>query len=130
VKEFKRCKVLEEQVLNCIEARIEETAQTALCNQTHSLEQRLIRFLLTLADRLNSKEIDITQDIIADMLGVTRSIVTVTAGELRQAEMIDYLRGHITIVDPAALKARACECYNVIKKSIERFAPQRCKLDL
>jgi CRP-like cAMP-binding protein len=121
LKEFKRAGVLQEKVLNCIEARIEETAQTALCNQMHSVEQRLIRFLLILADRLHSKEIDITQDLMAEMLGVTRSVVTVAAGKLRQAGLIEYLRGHITIVDSAGLKDRVCECYNIIKKSAETF---------
>ena len=120
-EEFERGGVLHDLVLSRVEARITETAQTALCNQMHSIEQRLSRWLLTFADRLHSEELPTTQELIAEMLGVTRSEISRTAGELRETALIDYSRGRLTILKRAGLAARACECYRVIKHAIKEF---------
>ena len=120
-KEFERGGVLHDLVLGRMEARITETAQTALCNQMHPIEQRLSRWLLTFADRLHSEELPATQELIADMLGMTRSEISRTAGDLREGDLIDYTRGRLTIVNRAGLKGRACECYQVIKLAIKEF---------
>jgi len=120
-KEFERGGVLHDLVLDRIEAQITETAQTALCNQMHPIEQRLSRWLLTFADRLHSEELPATQELIADMLGVTRSEISRTAGELREGDLIDYTRGRLTIINRAGLKDKACECYQVIKHAISEF---------
>jgi CRP-like cAMP-binding protein len=124
-KEFDRGGVLHDLVLGRMEARITETAQTALCNQMHPIEQRLSRWLLTFADRLHSEELPTTQELIADMLGVTRSEISRTAGELREADLIDYARGRLTIINRAELKDRACECYRVIRHAIKEFASSK-----
>lgn len=120
-KEFDRGGVLHDLVLGRIEARITETAQTALCNQMHEIQQRLGRWLLTFADRLQSEELPAKQELIADMLGVTRSQISRTAGEFQKSGLIAYSRGRVTIIKRAALKERACECYRVIKTAIEEF---------
>jgi CRP-like cAMP-binding protein len=117
--------VLHDLVLGRIEARITETPQTALCNQMHTIEQRLSRWLLTFADRLHSEELPTTQELIADMLGVTRSEISRTAGELREGDLIDYSRGRLTIINRAGLKDRACECYRVIKLAIKEFTSSK-----
>jgi CRP-like cAMP-binding protein len=104
-----------------MEARITETAQTALCNQMHPIEQRLSRWLLTFADRLHSEELPTTQGLIADMLGVTRSEISRAAVDLRDGGLIDYSRGRLTVVNRAGLKGRACECCQVIRHSIKEF---------
>jgi CRP-like cAMP-binding protein len=120
-EEFDRGGVLHDLVLSRVEAGITETAQTALCNQMHSVEQRLSRWLLTFADRLHSEELPATQDLIADMLGVTRTEISRTASELRESGLIDYSRGRLTVIDRAGLKRKSCECYQVIKHAIKEF---------
>ncbi|MFN2512295.1 MAG: Crp/Fnr family transcriptional regulator [Pyrinomonadaceae bacterium] len=124
-KEFDRGGVLHDLVLGRIEARITETAQTALCNQMHPIEQRLSRWLLTFADRLHSEELPTTQELIADMLGVTRSEISRAAGELREGNLIDYTRGRLTVLNRAGLEGRACECYEVIKHAIKEFTSSK-----
>ena len=124
-KEFDRGGVLHDLVLGRIEARITETAQTALCNQMHPIEQRLSRWLLTFADRLHSEELPATQELIADMLGVTRSEISRTAGALLEEDLINYSRGRLTIINRAGLKGRACECYQVIKHAIKEFCSSK-----
>jgi CRP-like cAMP-binding protein len=124
-KEFDRGGVLQNLVLGRMEARITETAQTALCNQMHPIEQRLCRWLLTFADRLHSEELPATQELIADMLGVTRSEISRTASDLGEAGLIDYTRGRLTIINRAGLKDKACECYQVIKLAIKEFTSSR-----
>jgi len=123
--EFDLGGVLQDLVLSRMEARITETAQTALCNQMHPIEQRLSRWLLTFADRLHSEELPATQQFIADMLGVTRSEISRTAGALNEADLIHYARGRLTIINRAGLKDRACECYRVIKLAIKEFASSK-----
>jgi CRP-like cAMP-binding protein len=124
-KEFDRGDVLHDLVLSRMEARITETAQTALCNQMHDIEQRLSRWLLTFADRLHSEELPATQELIADMLGVTRTEISRTAGEFRKLGLIAYSRGRLTVTQRAGLKDKACECYRVIKTAIEEFASSK-----
>lgn len=124
-KEFDRGDVLHDLVLSRMEARITETAQTALCNQMHEIEQRLSRWLLNFADRLHSEELNVTQELIGEMLGVTRSEISRTAGELRKLGLIAYSRGRLTVTKRAGLTAKACECYRVIKTAIEEFTSSK-----
>lgn len=124
-QEFERSEVLHDLVLSRIEARITETAQTALCNQMHEMEQRLCRWLLTFADRLHSEELSITQQSIGDMLGVTRTEISRTAGELRERNLIEYSRGRLTIINRAGLQDKACECYRIIKHAIKEFTSSK-----
>ena len=98
-------------------------AQTAVCNRHHSLDQQLCRWLLMSFDRLTSNELIMTQELIANMLGVRREGVTEAAGHLQKAGLIEYRRGHITMLDRAGLEARACECYAVVKKEFDRLLP-------
>ena len=124
-QEFERGGVLHDLVLDRIEAQITETAQTALCNQMHPIEQRLSRWLLTFADRLHSEELPATQQFIAEMLGVTRSEISRTAGALSEANLIDYARGRVTVINRAGVEDRACECYRVIKLAIKEFTSSK-----
>lgn len=105
------------------QALITQMAQTAVCNRHHSLEQRLCRWLLLSLDRLNSEELTMTQELIATILGVRREGVTEAAGKLQKAGLIEYSRGHITVLDRPGLKVRACECYQVVKTEFERLLP-------
>ncbi len=98
--------------------------QTAVCNRHHAIEQRLCRFLLHCLDRLSSSELVLTQDLIANMLGVRREGVTDAARKLRHAGLIKYHRGHINVIDRMGLESRTCECYTVVKKEYDRLAPQ------
>ena len=118
-QEFNRGGVLQQLVLSRLESRILEASQTALCNQLHTLDQRLCRWLLTFADRLHTEEIPVTQELASQMLGVRRAGVTVAAALLRDAGLIEYSRGRLTIVDRAGLEAQVCECYEVIKKATQ-----------
>ncbi len=121
-EEFNRKGRLHQLVLNRIEARMTETAQTALCNQMHTIEQRLARWLLTLADRLHSEELHVTHDHIAHMVGVRRAGITDAMGNLREAGFVDAARGTVAILNRAKMEAQACECYAVIKTAIETFS--------
>ena len=120
-QEFNRGGVLQQLVLNRLESRIIEASQGALCNQVHTLEQRLCRWLLTFADRLHNEEMAITQELASQMLGVRRAGVTLAAALLRDAGLIEYSRGRIRIVDRAGLEDQVCECYEVIKKATQRL---------
>jgi CRP-like cAMP-binding protein len=124
-KEFDRGEALHDLVLGRIEAGITETAQTALCNQMHTVKQRLSRWLLTFADRLHADELPTTQAAVAEMLGVTRSEISRAATVLREAELIEYARGRLTLIDRAGLEDTACECYQVIKRAIEEFSASK-----
>lgn len=117
--EFKRGGTLHEFVIGRLETRLTETSQTALCSHMHTVEQRLSRWLLNLADRLESEELQLTQDYIAGMLGVHRPGVTLAAIALQDAGYISYSRGHISITDRKGLEESTCECYEIIKKAIE-----------
>ena len=96
-------------------------APPAACNRLHSVEQRLCRWLLLCHDRLPSNELVMTQELIGDMLGITREAVSREASRLQQAGLIDYQRGHMTILDRRGLETRVCECYSVVRRETERL---------
>jgi CRP-like cAMP-binding protein len=102
---------------------ITQTGQIAVCNRHHTLEQQLCRWILSSLDRMPSSELTMTQERIADMLGVRREGVTVAAGKLQKAGLIHYSRGQITVLDRPQLEAQACECYGVVKRDYERLLP-------
>ena len=108
-------------LLRYTQALLTQVAQTAVCNRHHSLEQQLCRWLLLSLDRLPSNELVMTQELIANMLGVRREGVTEAAGHLQKAGLIEYHRGHITILDRAGLEARTCECFAVVKRESDRL---------
>jgi CRP-like cAMP-binding protein len=122
--EFQRAGPMQHVLLRYTQALLTQMAQTAVCNRHHSLDQQLCRWLLLSHDRLSSDELVMTQELIANMLGVRREGVTEAAGQLHRAGLINYHRGHITIVDRAGLEARACECYAVVKRECDRLLPQ------
>jgi CRP-like cAMP-binding protein len=105
-------------------ALIAQTGQIAVCNRHHSLEQRLCRWLLSSLDRSPSGELKITQELIADMLGVRRESVTEAAGKLQKAGLIHSRRGHIAVIDRCHLEARVCECYATVKREYDRLLPE------
>ena len=105
-------------------ALITQTGQSAACSRHHSLEQQLCRWILSCLDCLPSNQLTMTQELIANMLGVRRESVTEAAGKLQQAGLIHYSRGHITVLDRPRLEARVCECYAVVKHEYDRLLPQ------
>ena len=124
LQEFNRAGPVLHLLLRYTQALITQMSQTAVCNRHHSLDQQLCRWLLLSLDRLNSEELAMTQELIANMLGVRREGVTEAAGNLQQAGLIRYQRGHITVIDRAGLEQRTCECYAVVKKEYDRLLPQ------
>ncbi len=106
-------------------ALLTQMAQTAVCNRHHTIDQQLCRWLLLSLDRLPSNELEMTQELIANMLGVRREGVTEAAGRLQSAGLIRYSRGHIRILDRPGLEARVCECYEVVRREFERLLPER-----
>jgi CRP-like cAMP-binding protein len=120
-EEFRRGGPLQQLLLRYTQALITQMSQTAVCNRLHTVDQQLCRWLLLSHDRLDSNELTMTQELIANMLGVRREGVTVAAGHLQAAGLIRYHRGKITIVDRAGLEARACECYQVVRNEFERL---------
>ncbi|MEW9572911.1 Crp/Fnr family transcriptional regulator [Rhodanobacter sp. Si-c] len=124
LQEFNRAGPALHLLLRYTQALITQMSQTAVCNRHHSLDQQLCRWLLLSLDRLNSEELAMTQELIANMLGVRREGVTEAAGNLQQAGLIRYQRGHITVIDRAGLERRTCECYAVVKKEYDRLLPQ------
>jgi CRP-like cAMP-binding protein len=123
MQEFNRAGPVLHLLLRYTQALITQMAQTAVCNRHHSLDQQLCRWLLLSLDRLHSNEIVMTQELIANMLGVRREGVTEAAGNLQQAGLIRYRRGHITVLDRARLEQRTCECYAVVKREYDRLLP-------
>ena len=121
--EFYRGGPMQRVLLRYTQALLTQMAQTAVCNRHHSLDRQLCRWLLLSRDRLESDELVMTQELIANMLGVRREGVTEAAGDLQKAGLIAYHRGHITIKDRAGLEARTCECYAVVKKEYDRLLP-------
>jgi CRP-like cAMP-binding protein len=121
--EFNRGGPVTHLLLRYTQALITQMAQTAVCNRHHSLDQQLCRWLLLSLDRLQSNQLVMTQELIANMLGVRREGVTEAAGQLHKAGLIRYQRGHITILDRAGLERRTCECYAVVKKEYDRLLP-------
>ena len=112
-------------LLRYTQALITQMAQTAVCNRHHALEQQLCRWLLLSLDRLSSNELLMTQELIANMLGVRREGVTEAALKLQKLGLISYARGRILILDRPGLEARTCECYAVVKKEYDRLLPDR-----
>ena len=110
-------------LLRYTQALLTQMAQTAVCNRHHSLDQQLCRWLLLSLDRLHGNELVMTQELIANMLGVRREGVTEGALKLQRAGLIRYSRGHITVLDRAGLENRSCECYAVVKKEYDRLLP-------
>lgn len=108
-------------MLKFTQVLITQLSQTAVCNLHHSVEQQLCRWLLLSLDRLPGNEIQMTQELIANMLGVRRQGVTEAAGKLEKRGIIRYARGLITVIDRDALKARCCECYDVVKRETDRL---------
>ena len=122
-REFALGGQLQYLALRFTQALITQMAQTAVCNRHHSVEQQLCRWLLLSLDRLPSNELSMTQELIANMLGVRREGVTEAAGNLQKAGLIHYSRGHITVLDRAKLEKRVCECYAVVKREFDRLLP-------
>jgi CRP-like cAMP-binding protein len=122
--EFNRAGPMQYLLLRYTHALITQTAQQAACNRHHSLEQQFCRWLLLSMDRLSSNRLDMTQELIANMLGVRREGVTETAGKMQRAGLIEYSRGHITVLDRPGLVNRACECYRVVRNELERLLPE------
>jgi CRP-like cAMP-binding protein len=111
------------------QALITQMAQTSACYRHHSLDQQLCRLLLQRIDRLDSDELTMTQEFISNLLGVRREGVTEAAGKLQQAGLIEYHRGHITVLDRQGLEARVCECYQVVKTEFDRLLPIPASLE-
>jgi len=112
-------------MLRYTQALLTQMAQTAVCNRHHTLDQQLCRWLLLSLDRLRSSELIMTQELIANMLGVRPEGVTGAAGRLQRDGLIHYSRGHIDILDRAGLEARTCECYAEVKREYDRLLPDR-----
>ena len=121
--EFNRSEELQHLLLRYTQALLTQMSQTAVCNRHHSVDQQLCRWLLLGLDRLSSNTLRMTQELIANMLGVRREGVTEAAGKLQAAGLIRYTRGKITVLDRPRLESRACECYSVVKKEFDRLLP-------
>ena len=119
--EFHRNGGLQFSLLRYTQALITQMSQTAVCNRHHSVDQQLCRWLLLSLDRLPSNELTMTQELIANMLGVRREGVTEAAGKLQKLDVIRYARGQITVLDRAKLEELCCECYTVVKKETDRL---------
>jgi CRP-like cAMP-binding protein len=119
--EFARGGKFQQLLLRYTQALLTQISQTAVCNRLHSVEQQLCRWLLLSHDRLNTDELVMTQELIADMLGVRREGVTVAAGRLQDYGAISYVRGRIQILDRQKLEQVVCECYRVVKNEVERL---------
>ena len=119
--EFNRHEDFEALMLRYTQALITQMAQTVVCNRFHTIDQQLCRWLLLSLDRLPGNELVVTQELIGNMLGVRREGVTEAAGKLQAEGVIQYHRGHITVLDRSALESRCCECYGVVKKESDRL---------
>ena len=125
--EFARFGPMMHLLLRYTQALITQMAQTAVCNRHHSVDQQLCRWLLLSLDRLQTNDLSMTQELIANMLGVRREGVTEAAGSLQDAGLIRYQRGKITVLDRPRLEARSCECYQVVKTEFDRLLPYVAK---
>ena len=123
-REFEAGGELQHLLLRYTQALITQMAQTAVCNRHHSVDQQLCRWLLLSLDRLPGNELVMTQELIANMLGVRREGVTEAAGRLQSAGLIHYRRGRIEVLDRRQLEARVCECYAVVRKEYDRLLPE------
>jgi CRP-like cAMP-binding protein len=122
-EEFNRAGELQHLLLRYTQALLTQMSQTAVCNRHHSVDQQLCRWLLLSLDRLPSNQLTMTQELIANMLGVRREGVTEAAGKLQTAGLVHYSRGRINVIDRPGLEARACECYQVVKTEFDRLLP-------
>lgn len=122
--DFERSSAIMHMLLRYTQALITQMAQTAVCNRHHSLDQQLCRWLLLSLDRLHGNKLVMTQELIANMLGVRREGVTEAALKLQRAGLISYARGHIQVLDRPGLESRTCECYGVVKKEYDRLLPK------
>lgn len=120
-EEFNRAGLMQRLLLRYTQALVTQMFQTAACNRHHSIEQQLCRWLLLTLDRLPSNELIMTQELVASTLGVRREGITEAAGKLQRAGVIQYRRGHISVLERSGLETRACECYAVVKKEIGRL---------
>ena len=120
-KHFEARGELQHLLLRFTQALITQMTQTAVCNRHHAVEQQLCRWLLLMLDRLSSPELRMTQELIANMLGVRREGVTEAAGKLQALGLIEYRRGRISVLDRPGLEARVCECYAVVKREYDRL---------
>ena len=125
-QEFNRAGPVLHLLLRYTQALITQMSQTAVCNRHHSLDQQLCRWLLLSLDRLDGNQLVMTQELIANMLGVRREGVTEGALKLQQAGLIRYARGHISVLDRPGLEKRSCECYSVVKREYDRLLPEKC----
>jgi CRP-like cAMP-binding protein len=121
--EFTRGGSMQHLMLRYTQSLITQMAQTAVCNRHHSVDQQLCRWLLLSIDRLPSPEIEMTQELIANMLGVRREGVTEAAGKLQRSGVISYRRGHIKVLDRPKLERMSCECYGVVRRETARLLP-------
>ena len=121
-KEFNRAGSMQHLLLRYTQSLITQMAQTAVCNRHHSVDQQLCRWLLLSLDRLPGDELVMTQELIANMLGVRREGVTAAAGKLQDAGVIEYRRGHIKVLDRPKLETMSCECYGVVRRESERLS--------
>jgi len=119
--EFARGGAFQRLLLRYTQALLTQMSQTAVCNRLHAIEQQLCRWLLLSHDRLDSDELVMTQELIANMLGVRREGVTAAAGRLQEQGLISYVRGRIQVLDRRGLEAAACECYKVVKDEYDRL---------
>jgi CRP-like cAMP-binding protein len=119
--EFNRGGLFQRLLLRYTQALMTQISQTTACNRHHSVEQQLCRWLLLTLDRLPSNELVMTQELIANMLGVRREGITEAAGKLQHAGVIRYRRGHISVLDRAGLESRVCECYAVVRTELNRL---------
>ena len=122
-EEFNKHGELLHLILRYTQALITQMAQTAVCNRHHSIDQQLCRWLLLSLDRLPGNRLTMTQELIANMLGVRREGVTDAAGKLQRQGIIEYSRGQITVLDRAGLERLSCECYAVVKRETDRLLP-------
>jgi CRP-like cAMP-binding protein len=125
LEEFNRSGALMHLLLRYTQALITQMSQTAVCNRHHTLDQQFCRWLLLSLDRLTTNELVMTQELIANMLGVRREGVTEAALKVQKAGLIKYTRGHITILDRLGLEQRTCECYSVVKLEYIRLLPEK-----
>ncbi|APW41789.1 Crp/Fnr family transcriptional regulator [Rhodoferax saidenbachensis] len=121
LREFNRAGALQQLLLRYTQALMTQMAQSAVCNRHHSVEQQLCRWLLLTMDRVPLRELVMTQELVASMLGVRRESVTEAAGKLQDLGYIRYRRGHIGVLDRKGLETHACECYGVVKKELSRL---------
>lgn len=121
MREFNRAGPVLHLLLRYTQALLTQMSQTAVCNRHHTLDQQLCRWLLLSLDRLHSSDLVMTQELIANMLGVRREGVTEAAGHLQDAGLIRYRRGRISVLDRPGLERRVCECYDVVKREYDRL---------